>query len=89
MLRKLGANYQIALPRALINALHLHINDYLDIEIKDNKIIIEPQVMIPKSQAYFYTPEWQKDEDEAANDIKNGKITKTKNIKELFKELDS
>ena len=88
MLRKLGANYQIALPRALAQRLHLHVNDYLDIEIKDNKIIIEPQVMVPKSQAYFYTPEWQKDEAEADKDIKHGKTTKTKNTKELFDELD-
>lgn len=88
MLRKLGANYQIALPRALANRLNLQVNDYLDIEVKDNKIIIEPQVMVPKSQAYFYTPEWQNDETAARADIKQGKVTKTKNLKELFKKLD-
>jgi len=88
MLRKLGQNYQIALPRNLAHALNLHINDYLDIEIKDNKIVIEPQVIVPKHQAYFYSPEWQKDEADASNDIKKGKATKTKNLKELFKELD-
>ena len=42
MLRKLGQNYQVALPKEVIKALHLHINDYLDIEVKNNKIIIEP-----------------------------------------------
>ena len=88
MLRKLGQNYQIALPRSFVAALHLRANDYLDIEIKDNKIIIEPQVMIPKAQAYFYTPEWQKEEACADADIKSGKTTKTKNIKELFDELE-
>ena len=88
MLRKLGQNYQIALPRNITNALNLHINDYLDIEVKDNKIVIEPQVIVPKNQAYFYTPEWQKDEADAVTDIKKGKTTKTKNLKELFKELD-
>jgi len=89
MLRKLGQNYQIALPKEVIKTLHLHINDYLDIRIKDNKIIIEPQLVIPKDQAYFYTPEWQKEEAKASENIKKGRATKTKNLKELFKELDS
>ena len=89
MLRKLGQNYQIALPRQIATLLHLNINDYLDIKFKDSKIIIEPQVMIPKDQAYFDTPEWQKEEIEAHEDIKKGRVTKTKNLKELFKELDS
>jgi len=89
MLRKLGQNYQVALPREIIKSLHLHINDYLDIKIKDNKIILEPSMVIPKDQAYFYTKEWQKEEKEADEDIKKGRVTKTKDGKELFKELDS
>ncbi len=88
MLRKLGQNYQIALPREVIKSLHLHINDYLDIRVKDRKIVIEPQIVIPKDQAYFYTPQWQKEEAEAHEDIKKGRVTKTKNLKKLFKKLD-
>jgi len=89
MLRKLGQNNQIALPKELIKMLHLKINDYLDIRLEDSKIVIEPQVVIPKNQAYFYTPEWQKDEAKASEDIKEGRVTKSKNSKELFKKLDS
>lgn len=88
MLRKLGQNYQVALPKEVIKRLHLHINDYLDIRVRDNKIIVEPQLVIPKDQAYFYTPEWQKEEVQAAEDIKKGRVTKSKNLKGLFKELD-
>lgn len=89
MLRKLGQNYQVALPKEVVKFLHLHINDYLDIRAQDNKIIIEPQMVIPKDQAYFYTPEWQKEEANAHEDIKKGCVSKTKNLKGLFKELDS
>jgi AbrB family looped-hinge helix DNA binding protein len=88
MLRKLGQNYQIALPKDIIKNLHLQVNDYLDIKVKDNKIILEPQLIIPKDQAYFYTPEWQKEEIKAQEDIKKGRVTKTKSLKELFKDLD-
>lgn len=88
MLRKLGQNYQVALPKVVVKMLQLQINDYLDVSVKGNKIVIEPQVMIPKDQAYFYTQDWQKEEQEATEDIKKGRVTKTKNTKELFKELD-
>jgi len=88
MLRKLGQNYQVALPKEVIKNLHLQVNDYLDVRIKDNKIILEPQLIIPKDQAYFYTPEWQKEEKEAHEDIKKGRVTNTKDLKGLFRKLD-
>ncbi len=88
MLRKLGKNYQIALPKEVVKNLHLHVSDYLDIKVKENKIIMEPQIVIPKNQAYFYTPEWQKEEAEAREDIKKGRVTKTKDLKGLFRKLD-
>ena len=88
MLRKLGKNYQIALPKEVVKNLHLHVNDYLDIKVKENKIIMEPQIIIPKDQVYFYTPEWQKEEAEAREDIKKGRVTKTKDLKGLFRKLD-
>ena len=89
MLRKLGQNYQIALPKEIIETLHLRVNDYLDIKVENNKVIIEPQVMIPKDQAYFYTPQWQEGEIKADEDIQKGRVSKTKNIKGLFQKLDS
>ena len=88
MLRKIGRNYQLALPKAIVELLHLAINDYMDVSVKNRRIILEPQVVIPKDQAYFYTAEWQKGEKEASEDIAKGRVTKTKNLKELFKELD-
>ena len=88
MLRKLGRNYQVCIPKKIVEMLHLDVNDYIDVTVKGNRIILEPQVLIPKAQLYFYTPEWQKDEGSASQDIQEGRATKTKNLKELFKELD-
>ena len=87
MLRKLGQNYQFALPKKIAKTLHIQINDYLEVHIEDNKVIIEPQIMVPKSQAYFHTTEWQEDEKKASQDIRNSRVTKTKNVKELIKKL--
>lgn len=88
MLRKLGKNYQVALPKEVVKILRLQLNDYVNIIIKDNKIIMEPQVVIPKEQAYFYTSEWQKEEADAHEDIKKSRVTKTKDLKGLLRKLD-
>ena len=88
MLRKLGQNFQIAIPRELVKSLGLHKNDYLDIHMENNKLVLEPQVVIPKDQEYFFTPEWQADMKESEEDIKAGRVTKTKDLDELFDILD-
>ncbi|MFC1522043.1 AbrB/MazE/SpoVT family DNA-binding domain-containing protein [Elusimicrobiota bacterium] len=87
MLRKIGQSYQIALPQALIHQMGLKIKDYLDVYVKEGKIILEPQVIVPRDQAYFYTKEWQKEEQQASEDIRKGRVTKTKNAKDLVKKL--
>ena len=88
MIRRLGQSYQVALPKEVVKHLHLKVNDLLDIHTEAGKIILEPQIVIPKDQAYFYTPEWQKDEKSASEDIRKGRVTKTKSLKELHEKLD-
>lgn len=40
-------------------------------------------------QEYFWTEEWQKEDAEADEDIKAGRVSKTKNVKELIQKLKS
>jgi bifunctional DNA-binding transcriptional regulator/antitoxin component of YhaV-PrlF toxin-antitoxin module len=68
--------------------LGLKKDDYLEIYIDNNKIILEPKVLVPKEQAYFFTRQWQVGEQDAEDDIRKGRITKTKNLDELFQEMD-
>ncbi len=88
MLRKLGKSNQVAIPKEIITVLGLKMDDYLDISIDNNRIILEPKVLVPKEQAYFFTKEWQADEQDAENDIKRGRVTKTKSLGDLFTEMD-
>ena len=87
MLRKLGQSYQVAIPKDIVMRLGLHINDYLDIRLAGRSVVLEPQILVPKDQAYFYSKEWQKDEKKAAEDIRKGRVTKTKSVKEVIKKL--
>jgi antitoxin MazE len=41
-----------------------------------------------KSQAYFWTKEWQEAEREASEDIKAGRVKTFDNVEELLKDLD-
>jgi len=88
MLRKLGKSNQVAIPKEIITVLGLKMGDYLDISIDNNRIILEPKVLVPKEQAYFFTKEWQADEEDAEKDIKKGRVTKTKSLDDLFTEMD-
>ena len=40
-----------------------------------------------RSQAWFWTPEWQKNEREADADIKAGRVFRAKDVKELIASL--
>ena len=88
MLRKLGKSNQVAIPKQIVSNFGLKQDDYLEIYVENNKIILEPKVLVPKDQACFFTEEWQEDERKAAKDIREGNITKTKNLKGLFKKMD-
>jgi len=43
MLRKLGKSNQVAIPKEIITVLGLKMDDYLDISIDNNRIILEPK----------------------------------------------
>lgn len=88
MLRKLGKSNQVAIPKDIVETLRLTPDDYLDVYIEDNRIILEPKVVIPKDQTYFFTEEWQGEEQQAVKDIQDKRVTKTTNLDELFEKMD-
>ena len=44
--------------------------------------------MMSNSQDYFWTPEWQKDEREADEDIEAGRVKRFSTAEELIADLD-
>ena len=57
--------------------------------VDDDKIIIKPVLVIDRSQAWFWSKEWQAMERVADDDIKSGKVHQAKHLKELIEKLDS
>ena len=77
---------QISIPKKVRDALHIKKGDQLIFRVEDSKIILEPTVNIPRSQAWFWTPEVQEKIKKSEKNFKAGKF-KTYTIDELLKEL--
>ncbi len=78
---------QVTIPNELLKKMKLNPGDKLEIEEKDGCLVLTPVVVIPRDQLWFYSPEWQKGEQEAQQQINEGKIRFAKNQEELMKGL--
>lgn len=87
MLVDLKQKSQVTIPRGFVKKLNLKVGDKLEIEESNGRLIITPVVVIPKDQAWFYSPEWQEKEQEVDKQKREGKIHKASNKEELFNKL--
>jgi antitoxin MazE len=87
MITQLRGRSQITLPSDVVKKMKLQEGDNLDIAIEGDRIIIKPVIVIDRSQAWFWSKEWQKKELEVDKQKTEGKIQKASNKKDLFKKL--
>ena len=71
---KLSASGQVTIPKGIRKSLHLEAGDVLLVVIEDSRVILVPQSLIDRDQAWFWTEEWQKLEREADEAIRAGKL---------------
>ena len=86
---KVKKKYQIVIPEEVRRKLQVEIGDTLEIEEKDGVLIARPGVVVEKSQAYFWTDEWQRGEKEAEEAKRKGMFTDFSNAVEAVKWLRS
>jgi antitoxin MazE len=72
---KIGPKHQVTIPKDVFQKLHLATGDFLDVQVTDEGILMVPQKLIPKDQAWFYTKEWQEKEREADEAIARGEVS--------------
>lgn len=89
MITKLRGRSQITLPSDVVKKLKLNTGDNLDITLEGDKIVIKPVLIIDRSQAWFWSEEWQDKEKEADEDIRAGRVYRAKDTNDLFSQLDS
>jgi AbrB family looped-hinge helix DNA binding protein len=80
---------QITLPDEVRRSAKLDEGDLLEIEVQDEGVIVlRPVGTIDRSQAWFWTEEWQRREREATEDIKAGRTIKFDSGEDLLRYLD-
>ncbi|RPI75087.1 MAG: AbrB/MazE/SpoVT family DNA-binding domain-containing protein [Desulfobacteraceae bacterium] len=81
--------FQITLPSGLCKQYKIVEGDFINIENKQEGMVLKPAKVIEPDQEYFYSREWQKAETEADKDIAQGKVSGPfKSAKELIKALE-
>ncbi|MGA5598407.1 AbrB/MazE/SpoVT family DNA-binding domain-containing protein [Streptomyces cellulosae] len=80
---------QLTLPTRVREALGVSPGDELEFEVNDAGVVeVHGLKKIRSDQAWFWTPEWQKGEREASEDIAAGRTTRHEGVDDLFTRLD-
>ncbi|OHB98118.1 MAG: hypothetical protein A2W74_03800 [Planctomycetes bacterium RIFCSPLOWO2_12_38_17] len=77
---------QVAIPKEIREALHIKAGDQVTFKLDKGKIVLEPTLSVPRSQAWFWTPEVQEKLKKADKNFKSDNF-KTYEIDRFVKEL--
>lgn len=87
-LTKVTRNFQVSIPKEIRDKIRIEQGDFIEVSERDGEIVMTPKKLIDADQAWFWSPEWQKGEREADEDIKAGRVSGPfKTIEELKKHL--
>lgn len=62
----------VTIPQEIRRLVDLHEGDEVIFTVEDGKVILTPAAVIPRDQAWFWTPEWQAKEAEADAEVAAG-----------------
>jgi len=85
---KITRNGQITLPAAIRRAAKVEEGDLLAVRFEQDRIVLIPQKLIDKSQAYFWSESWQNAEREAERDIAEGRVEAYETVEDLIAALE-
>ena len=88
VLVKVTSKRQITLSAALCKRLNITEGDHLREKVHDGSIVLEPVAVIDRSQAWFWTPEWQAEERQASADIEADRVFNFDSVDEAIAALD-
>lgn len=87
---KLRPKAQITIPKEIVDELNLSEGDVLDVTVSKGKIVLDPQAVVAKDEAWLYTPEAQASLEHGLKDIEAGRTHGPfDNAEDLIASLDS
>ena len=87
-LTKVTRHGQITLPSEVRRRMDIVEGDLIEVGIVEGKIMLTPKRLVDKSQAWFWTPDWQAAEADAQADIDAGRVAAFGSLNELIADLD-
>ncbi|MFH1151385.1 MAG: AbrB/MazE/SpoVT family DNA-binding domain-containing protein [Actinomycetota bacterium] len=90
VITKIGKRGTLVIPADVRRALNLSDDDSVSIHVDESsgKFEVTPQLSVDRSQAWFWTPEWQAGEREADEDLKAGRF-RVMTAEEFKKDIGS
>jgi len=85
---RLTRNGQVTLPASIRREANVEEGDILTVHLEADRIVLVPKKLIDKSQAYFWTEDWQQVEREAERDLGEGRVEAYETVDELIAALD-
>ncbi len=86
-LTKVTRNGQITLPAVVRRAAGIEEGDLMAVTVERDSIVLTPKRLVDKSQAYFFSQDWQQGEREADRDIAEGRLTEYADVEALIHSL--
>ena len=88
-LAKVTSKGQITIPAIIRKQLNIGEGDHVRFRVQDGGIAFEAVAVVDRSQAWFWTPQWQAAEQEASDDIKAGRVSRFDSAEEAIVALDA
>lgn len=84
---KVTSRGQVTIPQELREKLHLEEGSVVMFEFVEGRIHLIPTALIPADQAWFWTKEHQKKEQEADEDLKHKRYDEFSSVDDLIGDL--
>jgi len=82
---KVREKFQVTIPEDVRNKIPLSVGERVEVIVRRREIVIRPIVEVPRTQAWFWTKEWQTQVAKSGKDIEKGKAKVFKSVKEARK----
>lgn len=80
--------FQITLPKSVRDSLRLSEGDLLSVQVREGELVLVPQALIDRDQAWYWTAEWQAAEREADEDLKAGRYRDFATVEDAIADLE-
>ena len=84
---KVREKFQVTIPEDVRNKIPLSVGERVEVIARRREIVIRPIVEVPRTQAWFWTKEWQTQLVRAKKNIEKGKVKVFKSVKEARKYI--